>query len=78
MTRHQYRIRREDDQRTITTLGQGADAPAMIAEAVAAEFEVSGDDLTYAEEFDEQGEPTGDELIKLDGRTIARISNEWR
>lgn len=73
----QYRLRREDDRRTITTVHPGQDARAIIAEAVAAEFEVAQDDLAFAEEFDSRGDWTGEELILIDGQTVARLQMEW-
>lgn len=67
-----YRVT-DPDYRVITNIGQGADTHSMICEAMALEVDCDPDDLTFHEEFDRNDDPTGEELIKLDGAIVGRV-----
>lgn len=75
--RYGYRVRREDDKSIIVTLSPNFDAHNVIRDAVAVEFECDPDELECAEEYDANGDWTGDELISLHGETVARLEYQF-
>jgi hypothetical protein len=70
-----YRVT-DPDYRTIATIGLGWDAHNMITEAIANDVGCDPEDLTFEEEFDAEGEWTGEELALLDGAIVGRIVHQ--